>query len=258
MPTDETPRKYLYAIAAAEALDEALDGEGLGEQSGLKDQPVHVVEADALAILASDLDEAGEVRPRRRNLKAHHGVIGTLVDQAVDVLPVSFGVLAEGEERLRRFLTAHEDRLQTQLDAVAGCVEVGVTVSWTVDDIFQYFVDQYEELREARDDYFAGGDREPTREEKIHLGELFKNALEAERNAHRATVKGTLVEACRRIQEDDCRDQEEVMRLACLVPRDDVDALETAIQAAAEDFDDHFLFEYTDPMAPYSFTDLEL
>jgi hypothetical protein len=128
-------------------------------------------------------------------------------------------------------------------------------MKWTVDDIFEYFVETYDELRELRDAVFAG-DREPSRQEKIQVGEEFEALLEDVRAAHEATVREHLSTACRAVAADDPKDETEVMNLACLVPRDGMDAFEDALMAAAEDFSDEFTLTYTDPMAPYSFADV--
>jgi ElaB/YqjD/DUF883 family membrane-anchored ribosome-binding protein len=237
---------YLYAIADAEAVDP--DG-----RTGVKDAAVRVLRHESLAAVVSAAPE-GKLRPRRRNLKAHHDLLKALMDEAT-ILPMAFGVLAESEEQVRSFLRRQAAPLQAQLDQVRGHVEVGFRVSWNVDDIFTHFVEQYDELRELRDAVF-GGDGEPSRQEKIHVGERFEALLEEARTRHRDAVEAHLDPACRAIAADDPTDESEVMNLACLVPRDGVDAFEDAIMDAAEEFSDDFTFTYTDPMAPYSFADV--
>jgi hypothetical protein len=237
---------YLYAIADAEAVDP--DG-----WTGVKDASVEVLRHEALAAVVSAAPD-GKLRPRRRNLKAHHDLLKALMDEAT-ILPMAFGVLADSEEQVRTFLRQHATTLQAQLDQVRGHVEMGFRVSWNVDDIFSYFVEEYDELRELRDAVFSG-DGEPSRQDKIHVGERFEELLESARMRHREAVEDHLGPACRAIEADDPKDESEVMNLACLVPRDGVDAFEDAIMEAAEDFSDDFTFTYTDPMAPYSFADV--
>ncbi len=247
---NNSSQKYLYAITEAGALgDNAL--------TGIEDEAVYPVEEGELATIVSDLG-LDDVRPRRRHLKAHHGTIDTLIERGVDLLPMSFGVVAESKSQLHSFLARNEGRLWRQLDQLRGRVELSFRVAWKVDDLFQYFVDRHEKLRRARDEYFDGGDREPTRQEKIHLGELFQEVLGSQRAAHQHAVEETLGAVADQIHAEDCQEESDVMRLVCLVRRDRVDDLESAIYDAAESFEDHFLFEYTDPTAPYTFADIEL
>lgn len=237
---------YLYAIADAEAVD-------LDERTGVKGAPVDVLRHESLAAVVSAAPD-GKLRPRRRNLKAHHDLLKSLMDDTT-ILPMAFGVLADSEEQVTSFLRQHVGTLQAQMDQVRGHVEIGFRVSWNVDDIFSYFVEKYDELQELRDAVFSG-DGEPSRQEKIHVGERFEALLEDARMRHRAAVEEHLSPACRAIEADDPKDEEEVMNLACLVPREGVEAFEDAIMDAAEVFSDDFTFTYTDPMAPYSFADV--
>lgn len=240
------PSLYLYAIARADAT--IPDG-----LSGLNDQPVRSIAGGDIMALASAAPD-GRIRPRRRNLKAHHEVIKRMAASDT-VLPMAFGVIADSETHIRSFLTAHSRPLHEQLDALNGHVEVGVRVSWNVDDIFAHFVERYDELRALRDSFF-GNDRSASRQEMIQLGERFEALLEAERRAHQSTVEDHLRNVCPRIVADDPRDESEAVNLACLVPRTAMDAFEEALHEAASDFDDVFTFTYTDPLAPYSFAEV--
>jgi ElaB/YqjD/DUF883 family membrane-anchored ribosome-binding protein len=238
---------YLYAIAEANALEP--DG-----KTGVKDTPIRTVDHEDLAAVVSPAPD-GKMRPRRRNLKAHHDLLKALMTEAT-VLPMAFGVIADGGEgQIRSFLRHHYGTLRAQLDQVRGHAEVGLRVKWNVDDIFEHFVDQYDELRELRDAVFRG-DGEPSRQEKIRVGEEFEAILQEARAAHRSTVEAHLDTACRAIEADDPKDETEVMNLACLVPKDGVAAFEEAVMSAAKEFSDAFTFTYTDPMAPYSFADV--
>lgn len=245
-------KKYLYAIAPADAFDASAMS-----LEGIDDAPLYPVPHDGLAVVVSDLDRT-KLRPRRRHLKAHHTAVNTLVRSDIDILPMSFGVLAESTEELRTFLASNQGTLRKQMEALRNCVEIGFRVAWKVDNLFQYFVDHHEGLREARDRYFQDGEREPTRQEKVELGEFFREVLDAKRDDYKDRVRNHLQPPAEQIYADDCREDTDVMRLACLVKRNRVDAFDEAVHAAAQEFDEHFLFKYTDPTAPYTFVDVTL
>lgn len=248
--SSDASQKYLYAITQAGAFGET-------SVRGIQKKPLYAIEDGDLAVIASSLSD-GRVRPRRRNLKAHHDAIDALVDQQIDLLPMAFGSIADSAAELRAFLRAHQDELVCKIQQLRDRVEVQVRVAWKVDDIFQYFVRHNDELRATRDQYFRHGDRDPTRQEKMHLGELFSSVLESERAAHRATVEEHVGMVSDQLYVDQCRDESEVVRITCLVERDRVDELEEAIHTAAAQFSEHFVFNYTDHTAPYTFAQVEM
>ena len=55
-----------------------------------------------------------------------------------------------------------------------------------------------------------------------------------------------------------CRDEREVMNLACLVDRNQVDKFESVVFEAANHFDDNFAFDYNGPWAPHNFVEVDI
>jgi hypothetical protein len=244
---DDEGRTYVYAIAEAGSV--STDG-----LTGVAEADATVVREAGLDAIVSPVGDA-TVRPRRKNLEAHHDLLKAVTETGT-VLPMAFGVVASSPEQVRAFLDEHGDRLARQLDHVRDHVEVGLRIEWNVDDIFSYFVERYDELEELRDAFF-GESGSASRQEMIQLGERFEEILEAEREAHRQTVEDHVADVCADLTVDDPSDETDVVDMALLVARDRVDALEEVILEAAEDFDDEFLFTYTDPMAPYSFVEVD-
>jgi hypothetical protein len=237
---------YLYGIIDDTSVATA-------SWSGIKGASVRVLRENGVAAVISDAP-SGRLRPRRKNLKAHHDTLRKLAE-ATTVLPMAFGVLADSEAEVATFLAGHEETLTEQLNAIRDHVEITLRIRWNVDDIFDYFVGRYDELREMRDAFFGNG-ASASRREMIQLGEQFDAFLQTEREAHFSTVMQHLDPVCRAVQTQDPKDEKEVMNLACLVPKNGEDAFEDAVHDAAESFPDEFLFKYTDPMAPYSFADV--
>lgn len=243
---------YVYAIANPDAV---AGSDVLADAEGVKGAPVSVVEAGGIAAVVSPAPD-GEPRPRRRNLQAHHGLLKDLMAETT-ILPMAFGIIADSEDDVATFLADHADDLATQLERVQGHAEVGFRLKWNVDDIFSYFVDRFDELREMRDDVFRGNG-EASRQAKIQIGELFQNLLDAEREAHRSTVESHLRPVCRAIEADEPKGETEVLNLACLIARDGMDDFDRAVEEVAGEFGDEYLIRYTDPIAPYSFVDVEI
>ena len=141
------------------------------------------------------------------------------------MLPMAFGIIADGPKAIQKILSRNHEAFLRQLQRVAGMVEMGLRVSWDVPNIFEYFVNTHPDLRAARD-RFLGPYRNPSQEDKIELGRLFDRLLNEDREAYTDKVEEILSRYCQEIKRNKCRNEAEVMSLACLVRRDAQDRFE--------------------------------
>ena len=240
--------KYLYAfIAGAQALD--------FEISGIDDGKVYLIEQGGVCAVVSDVPNI-KLRPERRRLAAHQGVLKRLMEQTT-VLPVTFGVVADDPQAVENILITNRDVFFEQLERVFNKVEMGLRVTWDVPNIFDYFIQIHPTLRAARDRFF-GGHREPSQEDKIELGRMFNRLLDEDREKYTDDVEEVLGQYCFEIKSNKCRVENEVMNLVCLVGRDDEARFEDGILKAANLFDNNFSFDYNGPWAPHNFVDINL
>ena len=238
---------YLYGITPANPA--ATYG-----AIGLDDGAVYAVTTAHLSALVSRVPQ--RPRPERRHLAAHQEVLKQ-AGSATTVLPMTFGLVVEGPEAVRRILSENQHALLQRLTRVAGCVEMGLRFGWDVPNIFDYFVANSVELREARDHCF-GRHREPTFDERIEVGRLFDRILAEEREARTASVEDVLGPHCVEIKRLKPRHEREIVNLACLVERPRGGEFETAVFEAAKGFDNNFAFDYSGPWAPHNFVELKL
>ena len=249
MAPDEKRGKYLYAIVPAEAVDKLKL-----EANGVFGSEIYPLVFGKLAVVASDV-EKGELRPERKNLSAHSGVLREVMDQT-HLLPVAFGVVAGSEREVQELLADHEAEMREQLDQVKGSVEMGLRGVLQVPDVFEFFVQRYADLRKMRDETFANG--EPSREEKIELGQYFAELLESYHDEcvdKVVTGLGSVVKKCR---SNETRNEEEVLNLAVLVARDQIDSFTRAVEALAPSLDEEIELRVTGPWPPYNFVDLRI
>ena len=244
--------EYLYAIVSAEDVRQVVAEAPVG----MRDRKVHCVVTNGLAAVVSDVPRA-KMRPSRANLSAHHGVQRALLGLPITFLPVSFGVIADGSRAVEQILGLNSATLEAQLQRVRMGVEMILRVSWSVPNIFEYFVNTHDELKDLRDRLFHGG-REPTPDQKMRLGRLFEQALIRDRERYTRDVRGALSRYCREIEQNDPRDEREVMNLACLIDRDSERRFEERVVKAAELFDGRLCFEYNGPLPPYDFVEADL
>ncbi len=222
---------------------------------GMDGEPVSTIVEGPLAAVVSGV--TGEkIRPERRRLATHQEVLKQLL-AGTTPLPMSFGILANDSEAVRGILKQNQHRFLEQLEHVAGKVEMGLRVSWEVPNIFEYFVATHPELRAARD-RLVGGGRAPTQEEKIELGRMFDRLRGEARNRCAEQVEGVVLRICSQIKVNNCRADNEVINLACLIRRQDQESFGDAVFQAARLFDNNFSFDYNGPWAPHNFVDIFL
>lgn len=249
MAENSSPKgKYLYSVVPAEAVDKLKL-----EVDGIEGGEVQPLVSGSLAAIVSDVT-ATELRPERRNLSAHSAVLRSLMDQT-SLLPVAFGVVAKSEREVRELLADHESEMLEQLKVVDGKVEMGVRGMLQVPDTFKYFVEKFPELRQLRDETYGGG--EPTREQKIELGQAFAEMLQQFQDdcADRAEEH---LQTVGRVRANEPRSEEEALNLAVLVPRDSLETFTKAVDELAPTLDEHIELQVTGPWPAYNFVDLRI
>jgi hypothetical protein len=241
-------KTYLYAVIPGPA-DERYG------PIGIEDGPVHCISQGAVAAVVSETRQTS-LRPQRQHLAAHQRVLTRLM-QTGAVMPMSFGVMADGPDDVRRILAENEDTLTAELQHVNGRVEMGLRVRWDVPNLFEYLVGRHEELRDARDRAFCAG-HEPDREEQMALGRLVERLLGEDRAAAIESIEESLRPHCAEIREGKRRDERELVNFACLIERGSEDAFAQGVVQAASGFDSNYCFDYHGPMPPHSFVDVHL
>jgi hypothetical protein len=238
----------LYAIVAA--------GEPWSFESlGIEGQHVYTITEGRVAAVVSGVTSS-KIRPQRANLAAHQAVLKGLM-AATTPLPMAFGTVAASPEAIHKILVRNQRAFEKQLQRVAGKVEMGLRVAWDVPNIFEYFVNTHAELRLARD-RLVGTRHEFTHEEKIELGRMFDRLLNDDREDHTRKVEHVLAPVCVEFKPNQCRNEHEVMNLACLVRRDAQEEFSAGVFTAAKLFDNNFSFDYSGPWAPHNFVELDL
>ncbi len=241
--------RYLYAI-----VDGGVDRQSLGF-AGIDGADVYTVGDDRIAAIVSDSPDR-KVRPERRRLAAHHEVLRRLMSGHT-VLPMTFGLIADGPESVRRIIRLNREVFSEQLGRLRGKVEMGLRVTWDVANIFEYTLGVHPELAAYRDQIFRGG-RQPSQDEKIELGRSFDRLLNADRQACVDRVSHVLGPRASEIVVNKPRDEREVMNLACLVKRDRLKDFETGVVEAARGFNNDFAFDFNGPWPPHNFVEVEL
>jgi hypothetical protein len=221
---------------------------------GLRDAPVGVIGFADLAAVVSD-HPVQPLLPARRNVEPHHRVVREVSSQAA-LVPAAFGHVGDSPADILAVLRSHHDQIRQELVRLGGKSEMGMKVSWNVDNIFNHLVRINRDLREARDRVFRG--REPSMNEKLQLGAQFEATLTVERQRLTPRILAAFQQVACDVFDTPPRDEKTICNTALLVERDRLDDFATALQHAATLFDASMTFESTGPWPPYSFVRLRL
>jgi hypothetical protein len=241
--------RYLYAIVSG-------PGERQYEFAGINGASVYTISNGKVAAVVSDIPN-DRIRPERRHLAAQQAVLKGLLATSESMLPMAFGIIADGPKAIQKILSRNHEAFLRQLRRVAGMVEMGLRVSWDVPNIFEYFLNTHPDLRATRD-RFLGPFGNPSQEDKIELGRRFERLLNEDREAYTDQVEEILSQYCQELKPNKCRSEPEVMNLACLVRKEAQHRFEAGVFEAAKLFDNNFTFDYNGPWAPHNFVELEL
>lgn len=235
---------YCYAVVpAASVLPPGV--------TGLLATELELVAHGELAVVVSSL--SGRIRPQRSNLAAHQKVLAEL-SKVSDVLPMSFGTLADDHAAVIRLIEEGQEPLLEALDRVGGKVEMTLRLTLAVENPFAHLVTVDEDLRDARDRMVSN----PTHEAKVNVGRMFESKLGQLRDLAAETVSSHLDAVVAEQKYNPVRNEKQILALALLVFRDKQDEFNSAIAKAAEAFDDHYTFEISGPWPPQSFVDVKL
>ena len=239
---------YLYGII------EARDGLDVS-MPGIEGGNIETIESEGIAAVVTRVPRR-KIRPQRANLAVHNKLLHELVRRQT-VLPCAFGTVAASEEQLLEVLRGNCGELLRELALLRGKVEMSLSVYWNTSSIFEFFVAGNQELKQMRDRVFRPG-REPSLEERLELGKLFESLLGQCRERHTRQVIDALSPYCAEIRAVDPGTEQMIMKLVCLVHKEQQQRFEEGIQEAARKFDDHYTFKYSGPWAAFDFVDIRL
>ena len=246
MPNQKSNWIYVYAfILERESPDISFPGLG--------GAPVRRVALGKVAAIVSDFTE-GKVRPERRHLAAHHGVVNGIMKQTTP-LPVAFGMIVKTIEPVMKMMKMAGPQLVEELDRLSGTAETTLRLSLDVPNIYDYFIRMHPELKELRDQTFGEGG---THDARIELGRRFDELRTADREAMTDRASEALAPYCIELRRNTPRNDREIANLCCLIPREGMDRFEVGVQTTATLFDDNLALDFSGPSAPYSFVDVQL
>ena len=221
-----------------------------GDLSGLEASTVRTVVYDRLAALVSDIPD-GRALGTRDDLLAHERVVDTMA-ATTTVLPMRFPGVADSDAVVDQLLAPNHDRLFAMLGDLDGRVQFTVKGHYEQDVVLREVISDHPEILELRE-RVRGLPEDATYYDRVRLGELVVNELEARRDEEGAVMHdrlrgGAVAAVARRPSAP-----EEVLNSAFLVERGHREQFETAVEALGAELAGRVRLRLIGPVAAYDF-----
>lgn len=248
-PLSSQPATYVYGIAPAEPFrGPPLRAPGIGGRV-----TVRTISLGDLVAVVSDVPGV-DIDLKRENLLDHQRVLEEVLKRS-DVLPFSFGTVANNDEEVREILLRDGyEALHEQLEYIRGCVELEVKVFWRQDRLFFEIAQENEEVRALRDtisqlpDDAAG--------EKLTLGQLTEAEIELKSAWEADAVLDVLEQHAVDLLVSPNLNDTMLLNAAFLVERSREGEFDGAVYGLGEAQAGRLIFNYVGPLPPYSFINL--
>lgn len=243
---------YVYGVVPS--WEAALPRTARGVAEGAP--PVRVVTAGDLGALVSDVP-AGWTSARRADLEAHERVLGEVVARGT-VLPMRFGVVMDSDEHVREeLLSRHAEWLQAGLERLHGTVQMTLKAFYAEEALLRGVLRSHPELK-RRSDALQRQPIEQTRGARIALGRDVAQAVEVQRAADQQMLVDSLARAVEDLRVEAPASERIALHVQLLVKRDRQAELDALVSRLSVEHQDHLVFRYAGPVAPYSFADMSL
>jgi len=240
-------QKYVYGVIRA-GEDPAVGSEGIGDPGGR----VHTIESGPVAALVSDVPGEEPVEAGREDLMRHSRVLQEASERTV-VLPMRFGVLMPDADAVRaELLDPHREDLEAQLAEMTGKAELTLKAFYDEEAVMREIVQENAEIGQLSE-AVRDQPQDATYFERLRLGEMIAQALEAKRAADAELILGQLEPLALEVDAGEPVHERMVVNAAFLVERDRLDEFDQAARDVNERLGDRMTFRYVGALPPPSF-----
>lgn len=237
---------YVYGIIPADTEIES-GTTGVGDPPG----EVRLVRHGDLAALVSDVN-VDKPLGRPEDLVAHEELLDGAAGD-VPVLPLRFGAVVSDDAAVAsELLEEHQDEFTAALEQLEGCAEYVVKGRYDEQTVLRDVLEQNDEAARLREE-IQGTDEAVTRDQRIRLGEIINDAVNASRERD-TQVLGDAVSDC--VEETVVREpthELDAVHTAFLVKTDRAPDLERALDELAQEWDGRIELRLIGPLAAYDF-----
>jgi hypothetical protein len=242
--------EYIYGIVEEPQL-RRFSFLGVGEAD------VYTINHQRIAAVVSDT-EFSEIDPTRRNVHAHTVAQDELLKEYT-LLPMGFGMIAADEDEVRGLLEKNYQGLLSELNRLAGRIEVELKVFWDQEAIMRelHLVGSHE-LAKIRTKLNAASSPLETRNLLVEAGKLVESVASDWKTRYAELVYGILKELSYDAKVNDPMGVKNLLNASFLIEKSRESEFQEQVYKLDSEFKGKVNFKYVGPLPPYNFVDLRL
>jgi Gas vesicle synthesis protein GvpL/GvpF len=243
---NQTTGIYVYGIVPAD-VEVDSEARGVGDDSA----QVTVARHDDIAALVSEINLD---RPlgRPEDLLAHERLLDATAAE-VPVLPARFGaVLTDRDAVVNELLAPHHDEFLAALEELEGKAQYVVKGRYVEEAVLSEIVSDYPEIARLREE-IRDKPEEVTRNERIKVGELINQAVEANRQLDSRKVADALTPHSVAVTIRDPTHELDAANVAILAETARDSEIVNALEELARDWEGRVNVRLLGPLAAYDF-----
>jgi len=222
---------------------------------GLDNKTVHSVNYKDVGALVSDYPRVDSIKLLRKNLAPYHQVVRK-ASEHFTTIPAKFGQIARDAGEVDIALRKNYQTIQKELARLAGKVEIGLKITWNIEDVFEYFINKDEKLKSLRNQ-LMNGNKPPSQSDLIDFGHYFQERMNLVRKQITETTLSALPSGEAKI--DDIHDDKMIANVTLLIKKDLRNQLEYTVEELGKSMGSEYSLKLDGPWPPFSFVDrLEL
>jgi hypothetical protein len=242
--------EYIYGIVEEPQL-RRFSFLGVGEAK------VYTINHQSIAAVVSDT-EFSEIDPTRRNVHAHTVAQDELLKEYT-LLPMGFGMIASSEDEVRGLLENNYQGLVSELNRLAGRIEVALKVFWDQETIIRelHLAGSYEldKVRAKLNDALSPLE---TRNLLVEAGKLVERIALNWKTKYAELVYTILKELSYDAKVNDSMGVKNLLNASFLIERSRESEFKEQVYKLDSEFQGKVNFKYVGPLPPYNFVDLRL
>ncbi len=240
--------KYIYCIVETNG-QESFGNIGIG---GRGDEVYAICFKDLGAVVSDS--PIIKYTVSRENTLAHEKVIEKVMEEFT-VLPVRFGTIAEGEEKIKHILENEYDRFEELLTMLEDKKELGIKALYKEELIYKCILEKYEDIR-ALKEKVASLPPEKTHYQRTEIGRMVENALQKEKEIDKEHILNTLSSLSVEFKTTTAYGDRMVLNAAFLVEKKKEKEFDRRVNELAEHYGEKMLFKYIGIIPPFNFVNL--
>ena len=242
--------KYLYCIIKEKKPKEF-------NVLGIEEGRVYSISQGLLSVVVSD---AGikEYPISRENTLTHQKVIEEVMKE-YDVLPISFGTVAESEKNIReKILKLKTRELSDTLEKIKGKVELNLKAVWLdMSNIFQEVLKENKEIQAAKKEASTISGMGKTNL-AMEVGKMVAGALEEKKEREAREILEPLKKIAEDFKENKAQLDQVIFNAAFLVSKGKEKEFDEEVSKLGEKYDGKIKFLYVGSLPLFNFVNINL